>query len=426
MSQLSLFARLAKVDEAKRQVTGIIASETPDAANEIFDYDTSKANFESWSQNVAKASGGKSVGNLRAMHGSVVAGTIEEIVFDDVAKTISVTANVVDDNEWNKCLKGAYTGFSIGGKYVRKWADAANKMFKRYTAAPSEVSLVDVGCNFDASFTLCKADGMETEVKFEDTAHGILSKMADPETNPADLPALSEKLAKAFGHVVNPVVGEPDEEELAKSAWSIETLARCADNAEMIATCYGVNIDGTVRAFGDDVKKAANLLLDALVKMVGEDVAAAKERLKGIKKQLDDADGEVLAKRTVISEAFGEEPLNVTVIEDLGKFVGVAADAEKLMKFVSDNDELKKSLTTANEELVSVKAELEKVKGEPAPAKGVKALVVGKEEDGLTKSADSGNAQAATETDPVALMKQAHTAPRPIGLPHRFTNQNGG
>jgi len=419
MSQIQLFAQLAKVDEAKRQVTGIIASESPDAANEVFDYDSSKANFEAWSGNVAKASGGKSVGNLRAMHGNVAAGTIAEIIFDDMAKTISVVADVVDDNEWQKCLKGVYTGFSIGGSYVKKWADAVNKSLKRYTAMPAEVSLVDVGCNPDACFMMVKADGMQSEVKFGDTVNGLMHKMQDATTTADELPVLVKRLQKALSGVV----GEPDDaEELAKGSWSISELASAASQAEYIATGYGCNIDGTPRAFTDDVKKAAGLLYDALAKMVNEDIAAAKDRLKGIKKKYDEESAEPLAKALAVNSTMS------TTVDNMVKALGCEtseAAMEKISALTTEGEALKKSVTDLTKERDDVKSELEKVKGEPAAAKGVKSVVVGKEEDGLNKSADSGSGNAEEVRDPLALMKMAQARPMQIGLPSR-PNQNGG
>lgn len=166
---LQIFARMVKVDEAKRQVTGIIADETKDASGEVFDFTKSKPHFVAWSDTVAKASGGKSVGNVRGQHGAVVAGRLEELNFDDVAKSITVTADIVDDNEWQKVMKGCYTGFSIGGKYGEKWDDPVAKA-KRYVAIPTEVSLVDLGCNPNATFTVVKSDGSSELRKYASAA----------------------------------------------------------------------------------------------------------------------------------------------------------------------------------------------------------------------------------------------------------------
>lgn len=423
MSQLQLFARLLKVDEAKRQVTGIIASETPDRANEVFDYDSSKPNFEAWSNSVAKMSDGKSVGNLRAMHSNIAAGAVTEMVFDDVAKTISITAEVVDDNEWQKCLKGVYTGFSIGGKYLRKWADDANKALKRYTAAPSEVSLVDIGCNPDAGFVLCKADGMEETVAFHvpDTAE-LMVKIADANIAPGLRREYIYELAKAHGiQITVPAL----DDDLAKGAYSIERLACAAESCESLMSYHAINIDGTVRSFSEDVKKAAGLLYDALLKMVSEDVAAAKDRLKGIRKQADDDAAADLAKRadelTVVNETLAK----------LGTALGVGEGEELLAKasaLTAQVGELTESVSTLTIEKAALADELAKVKAEPVPARSVRTLAVGKEEDGLSKSADSGNtATADAVKDPLSLMKAAHARPIPAtGLAAGRHNLSGG
>lgn len=160
---MQIFAALTKVDEASRTVSGVIANEAVDRSGEVFDYESSKPLFEAWSGNFAKATDGKSVGNVRAMHGNVAAGVLKSLNMDDAAKAITVDAKIVDDNEWAKVQQGVYTGFSIGGKYARKWADGD---VKRYTAEPYEVSLVDLPCNPDAMFTVVKADNSQEMRKF--------------------------------------------------------------------------------------------------------------------------------------------------------------------------------------------------------------------------------------------------------------------
>jgi len=159
---MSLFIPLCKVDAAQRLVYGQI-DETPDRAGEVFDYKSSKRHFMSWSKTIQKATGGKSFGNVRAMHGAVAAGKLEDIQFDDKARRIQLTARIVDDGEWEKVEQGVYTGFSPGGRYVKRWRDGN---LTRYTAEPSEISIVDLPCIPSASFTLVKADGAEEQVAF--------------------------------------------------------------------------------------------------------------------------------------------------------------------------------------------------------------------------------------------------------------------
>jgi hypothetical protein len=117
-SSLELFLPLLKVDLDQRLVTGVATAETPDRSGEICDYASSKPYFEKWSAEALAASGGKSLGAVRAMHGRVAAGKLTDIAFDDDAKRIVVAAKIVDDDEWRKVCEGVYTGFSQGGRYV--------------------------------------------------------------------------------------------------------------------------------------------------------------------------------------------------------------------------------------------------------------------------------------------------------------------
>lgn len=153
---MRLFIPITKIDVEKRLVYGVITEELMDKKGEVFDYSSSKPYFEEWSGAISKATGGKSVGNLRSMHGAVAAGKLVQLDLDDTEKRVSCVAKVVDDEEWNKCVEGVYTGFSQGGDYVRRWTDGG---VKRYTGKPYEVSLVDNPCVGTAHFELVKADG---------------------------------------------------------------------------------------------------------------------------------------------------------------------------------------------------------------------------------------------------------------------------
>ena len=164
--QLNLFIPLSKADAAQRLIYGYATAELPDRSGEICDYATTKPYYEQWSADFAKASGGKSLGNLRAMHGKVAAGKISAIAFNDDEKRIEIAAKIVDDEEWRKIEEGVYTGFSQGGAYVKRWADPENPDFTRYTACPSEISLVDLPCLPQATFELVKADGVHEKRAF--------------------------------------------------------------------------------------------------------------------------------------------------------------------------------------------------------------------------------------------------------------------
>lgn len=159
---MDIFLPLIKADAAKRLIHARAADETPDKAKEIFDYDTSKPNFEAWSKGFEVATNGLSKGNVRVMHTKTVAGKVTDLLFDDANKSIDVFLKVVDENEWAKVEAGLYTGVSIGGSYAKKWQDGVNT---RYTAMPSEISLVDNPCIPTARFLeLQKADGLVEQI----------------------------------------------------------------------------------------------------------------------------------------------------------------------------------------------------------------------------------------------------------------------
>lgn len=167
---MQLFVPITKVDAARRLVYGTIAEEVPDKSGEVFDYDSSKPYFEQWSSEIARASEGKSVGNLRAMHGAIAAGKLSRLSFDDEGKRIEAIGKVVDDAEWAKVVEGVYTGFSIGGHYVERWPDGEKAELTRYTAEPTEVSLVDNPCIPSATFSVVKTDGSVERRNFKATA----------------------------------------------------------------------------------------------------------------------------------------------------------------------------------------------------------------------------------------------------------------
>lgn len=168
---MPLFIPIHKIDEEKRIVYGRAADETPDRQGEIWDYESNKPLWQAWSQAAAKATEAAgqevSLGNVRAMHGPKAAGKVAEIDFDDAAKAMDIGAKIVDDGEWEKCKQGVYTGFSVGGNYVKKWADAVLKAFKRVTIEPHEISLADLPANPSSMFTAVKANGIVEQRAFK-------------------------------------------------------------------------------------------------------------------------------------------------------------------------------------------------------------------------------------------------------------------
>jgi hypothetical protein len=165
MNEFRKFIAITKVDAARREVYGVVTSEAPDKDGEICDYPTTAPLYRAWSAEFASATEGRSLGNLREMHTQSAVGKITALDCNDEAKTISVRAQVVDDDAWKKCEAGVYTGFSHGGRYLKTWLDDAGE-YRRYTAEPSEISLVDNPCNPEAHFEYVKADGTREVRKF--------------------------------------------------------------------------------------------------------------------------------------------------------------------------------------------------------------------------------------------------------------------
>lgn len=175
---INVFIPLIKADAAKREVWGVAAIEQPDLSREIMDYAKSKPHFLAWSDRMKKASGGKSLGNVREGHTTNAVGKIISLRANDLTKAIEVGIKVVDDNAWKKVEEGVFTGFSIGGAYGERWQDSMNKSLTRYEAKPNELSLVDVPCIPGATFEMVKADGAVVQKQFP-------PKEEDPKDKPA-------------------------------------------------------------------------------------------------------------------------------------------------------------------------------------------------------------------------------------------------
>jgi hypothetical protein len=167
IENMKIFVPITKIDAAQRLVYGVVTAEKPDVSGEVCDYSSTKPLYQKWSQNFADATDGKSLGNLRAMHGHVAAGKLVEIAFNDEAKQVEICGKVVDDAEWQKVEEGVYTGFSQGGRYLKRWPDPDRPSLMRYTAEPLEVSLVDHPCLPEATFAVIKADGSTELRKFK-------------------------------------------------------------------------------------------------------------------------------------------------------------------------------------------------------------------------------------------------------------------
>lgn len=404
---MQLFARITKIDEATRRVYGVASSEAVDHAKESLDYDASKGYFVEWSNSVAKATDGKSVGNLRAMHGNVVAGKLVELQCDDATKSFPVCAEVVDDNEWKKTLAGCYTGFSIGGKYVFKAPPDAAGVVK-YTAKPNELSLVDLPCNPDAQFTVVKADGAEELRKFVTTTDNsealakwagsltdaergaVLAKLAPakPEATPVvnKRQAFAEKLVKC--EKAAPVLlsmAQLIDKPLRKGMYAVGELADLlcelgwmAEDAE-----WEAQIEGDNSPVPEQLRTAVKGLAQILITMANEEATELAARFSDASKNTPNGDltkGAPSPKEDAM-DAELKKSLD-TAQADLAKAIG---ERDELKKAVADRDDLLIKAAAALDERNEL---IKKLEAMPEPVK-VALRSVAKSDDVIDSNAES-------------------------------------
>jgi hypothetical protein len=266
MSDLNMFIPITKVDAQQRLVYGVATAEAEDRAGEICDYASTKPLYEKWSQEIAQSSGGKSRGNLRAMHGAVAAGKVTALNFNDKKKQIEICAKVVDEPEWNKVQEGVYTGFSQGGTYVKRWTDDDGRT--HYTAAPSEISLVDLPCLPEAIFEMVKADGSREWRRFakntDDIAQlaqilgqleemkGALALHADDDGAPIDAIAQLRTLVEQARGILQAMIAADDAEAAtseipvaapAKRAVAVFTKDVSGDDLDRVQSLHDTAVD---------------------------------------------------------------------------------------------------------------------------------------------------------------------------------------
>lgn len=342
---MHIFARLTKVNESDRTVEGIIASEAVDRSGEVFDYERSVPHFKSWSEGIAKATEGKNLGNVRVMHGKAVAGITKALNFDDAAKQITVKAEIVDDNEWNKVKKGCYTGFSIGGRYGDKWDDPVAKGVQRYEAIPNEYSLVDLPCNPEAQFTVIKTDGSEELRKFEATTDSFEAMQKWAESLDEEAQAMLRKLFQN-----DPATASAEMEKrysaIADIVQSVEKVARRKDTspkegedkygnveyADEKNKKYPLDTEKHIRAAWSYIHMPKNA-----AKYNADDVKAIKAKIAAAWKDKIDKDGPPEA-----------EKMHAAMADRLAKNDAAVPYAKAIAALVDYQPELEKGLWTVS------------------------------------------------------------------------------
>jgi hypothetical protein len=377
---MRVFAHITKVDEERREVWGRATQEVVDKSGEIFDYESSKPYFQSWSDEVKADSGGKSLGNIRSMHGKVAAGKVIAIDFNDAEKAIDIGTKIVDDNEWEKVMEGVHTGFSIGGMYVKKWTDGD---YQRFTANPNEISIVDRPCVPTAKFfDIIKSDGSVEKKEFSmskaggevnvggapEAAVDELARMIDagvitparlielakadkpqedpkPGTETASPAANAAEAAPAAAPAEKSEAGEaapeaqpaaaapaaPAEPEVKKSMWDVSDFASVLQSISWLTQ----SAEWEAQYEGDSSPIPAQLrawIADGVKIFTGMAAEEASELVASLKEQAGEVEVEVMAlsaKNGGLAKAGAK--FSTTTKEAIGKIHKMVQDVDKAM-----------------------------------------------------------------------------------------------
>lgn len=398
-NQLLKHMQLTKVDVAKKLIYGIFTAEQPDKSGEVADYETTKAAFQTWSDDMLKVSQGKSKGNIRKMHGKEVVGKAVEINFDDANKIISgcveVNQQTVDEAE-----KGYLNGFSIGGIYAKKWPCPVFKGKTRFTPVMGELSLVDNPCVpdalfsaiKDASFQVLTAAGATEMRKFipkeietvqmfkaadgslHDSKESVISKNAQLSADAAAAPALAALDALGKKEETPDPAALKKQEDMKKAMHHVAQLANVIGNLSDLAKSHEAQ-KGEGHPVTEKLKKHVRGLSDTMHAMAGDEAGNMNDAHEACKAAgLAETDAEAITKAVAIGAALPAA--------DTGK---EAALQEQLIKATAEKTALEKALADMPAKIEAKFAAMQKriadLEAQPAADKTVTTVFKGGETD---------------------------------------------
>lgn len=152
------FSKVSTQPDGTCYVEAVATAEVLDSQGEVVTHDASTAAFSEWTAGFARATDGKSLGNIREMHEPWAAGKAVRWVQDDTNRRQVLALHVVDQDAAAKCRERVYTGLSIGGRDVRRGTlnldGESVPCITGYTL--TEVSLVDKPACPEALFMVVK------------------------------------------------------------------------------------------------------------------------------------------------------------------------------------------------------------------------------------------------------------------------------
>lgn len=203
----SFFLPIAKIDEAKRTISGYASTEAKDSDGEVVSLEAIKAALPDY----------MSYGNIREMHRLSAVGTAEEAHVD--RKGLFLKARISDDSAWQKVVDKVYKGFSIGGRKLAKVADKITEL------AMTEISIVDRPANPECKFEIAKMDKTGA-VTFEPGAVLQKSKRSKEQQLARSFATVSEFLLKAAD-------GSPPFEKPTQDPNDSANSPKCAAHGEV-------------------------------------------------------------------------------------------------------------------------------------------------------------------------------------------------
>jgi len=375
---------------------GYGVEEAPDQANEIMDWGWSLPHFDKWSKAIYAVSGGKSLGNVRQMHGLKAVGKLTVYEPKPDLKKIWMAAQIFDPDTIALIKNGVLNGFSVGGSKGRKARDMTNPTLIRYEGIPAEMSVVDNPSMYGAKFAYIKADGAQELRKFVQGGQQVVEITAPVLGGDEIMDELmlrkvvTEELAKAAKPDPEKVIlliqamrnqaeldGDADGANLFTQAISLVLQAsgeeKSEPKAEQAAEGKGADkaaqepaapAEGdAVPAMGEDKTLAAAASVTTL-KKVGRTFSGLNSQsmhnvIKTLAEMLAASGDETAAKIasmyvTSVEKAFGLDTLAKAA--DLTKAVGDMAKAADVQKLLGDVIKLLTELEHMDKRLTKVEA----------------------------------------------------------------------
>ena len=420
----SISVPLQKVDESRHEIYGRATQQVIDRAGEMMDYDSSKPYFLEWSNDFAKRTNGKSYGAIRQQHDSkkAIGKIIKPLSFNDEDKAIDICVKVVDENAWKMVTESVLTAFSIGGSYGKQWIDEDG--VSRYTAIPTEISLVDQPACPTAVIEFIKADGTIEEKTFSKKEVSNVDKDKEMQVEAVEKAVETETVEKTAVEI------EPKDEpkpEVEKTSVEIDSKQEeeVKDEAKKADEPAGEESDD--KDDEKEVEKSAEVAKEDVFEMCSKAMDNADDSVKEkcyklfhkmVEKGLAcKCDKCAKAVESVTAEKAAADT-DLHKAASVGeKLATVSISGDELAKAMGVIDELKKGFDALKSDNEALKKQVEALENTPVAGGAmvsVGAMALNKTIGGNVGNPPAENGEVATlkkmiaETDS-AIMKEAYS-----------------